>query len=160
MTVIVAYKDKSGKPVLVADRVWYGYGHDRVLGRKIFGYSDCVAGFAGDHRTVEMVNAKTFAELSLALEKQHDTDALIIKGGDIYHYLTSDGKPDFVKLHGYDCHRTIGSYHNPVNYAISVGHAPEDAVRLIHLLWNLDEPVDVADEGWLNLDVKQVTLKE
>lgn len=160
MTVIVAYKDKTGKPVLVADRVWYGYGHDRVLGRKIFGYSDCVAGFAGDHRTVEMVNATCFAELSVALEKQHDTDALIIKGDDIYHYLTSDGKPDFVKLHGYECHRTIGSYHNPVNYAISEGATPEDAVSRVHLLWNLDLPVDVADSGWYGMDVKTVTVKE
>lgn len=41
MTVIVAYKcERSRKTVLVADRVWFGYGPERVTGRKIRALSD------------------------------------------------------------------------------------------------------------------------
>lgn len=149
MTVIVGFMDKQGRATLVADRVWYGYGHDRVVGRKIFALSDCVVGFAGDHRSLAMVKASNFDELVLALEAQGETDALIIHRNRIFTYLTGpDDKKGTVRIHGYETHRTIGSYHCEVNHAISIGREPIEAVQLVHSLWLLDMPVDIADESW------------
>lgn len=151
MTVIVAYRDKAGKAVLVADRVWFGYGNERVTGRKIHALSDCIVAMAGESRTVALAQARNFGELVKALEEQAESDALIVHLDRIFVYLTVGDKVSKVREHGYEFHRTIGCYHAEVNHAIMTGDTPEEAVGRIHSLWKLDLPVDVADMSWCNM---------